>query len=127
MVKILADSTCDLSPSLISRYKIGIIPLYVHLGEKEYKDGVDITPSDLYKWSDEHNETPRTSAPGIEDIESFLDKDSADEYVIFTISSSMSSSYKHPGRGRPGNDRPGACHRFCKSLHRDRPAGDQGR
>ena len=70
MVKILADSTCDLSPSLISRYKIGIIPLYVHLGEKEYKDGVDITPSDLYKWSDEHNETPRTSAPGIEDIES---------------------------------------------------------
>jgi DegV family protein with EDD domain len=95
MVKILADSTCDLSPSLISRYKIGIIPLYVHLGEKEYKDGVDITPSDLYKWSDEHNETPRTSAPGIEDIESFLDKDSADEYVIFTISSSMSSSYNN--------------------------------
>ena len=95
MVKILADSTCDLSPSLISRYKIGIIPLYVHLGEKEYKDGVDITPYDLYKWSDEHNETPRTSAPGIEDIESFLDKDSADEYVIFTISSSMSSSYNN--------------------------------
>ena len=95
MVKILADSTCDLSPSLISRYKIGIIPLYVHLGEKEYKDGVGITPSDLYKWSDEHNETPRTSAPGIEDIESFLDKDSADEYVIFTISSSMSSSYNN--------------------------------
>ena len=95
MVKILADSTCDLSPSLVSRYKIGIIPLYVHLGEKEYKDGVDITPSDLYKWSDEHNETPRTSAPGIKDIESFLDKDSADEYVIFTISSSMSSSYNN--------------------------------
>ena len=94
-VIITADSTCDLSPSLISRYKIGIIPLYVHLGEKEYKDGVDITPSDLYKWSDEHNETPRTSAPGIEDIESFLDKDSADEYVIFTISSSMSSSYNN--------------------------------
>ena len=47
MVKILADSTCDLSPSLVSRYKIGIIPLYVHLGEKEYKDGVDITPPAL--------------------------------------------------------------------------------
>ncbi len=26
MVKILADSTCDLSPALISKYKIGIIP-----------------------------------------------------------------------------------------------------
>ncbi len=95
MVKILADSTCDLSPSLISRYDIGIIPLYVHLGDKEYKDGVDIQPSDLYKWSDEHNETPRTSAPGIEDLESYLDKDGTDEYVIFTISSSMSSCYNN--------------------------------
>ena len=52
MVKILADSTCDLSPSLISRYKLDIIPLYVHLGDNEYKDGVNIKPSDLYKWSD---------------------------------------------------------------------------
>ena len=93
MVKILADSTCDLSPALISKYKIGIIPLYVHLGEKEYKDGVNITPAEIYKWSDEHKETPRTSAPGIDDIEAFLDKDSTDEYVIFTISSSMSSCY----------------------------------
>lgn len=95
MVRILADSTCDLSPSLISRYDIGIIPLYVHLGEKEYKDGVNIRPSDLYKWSDEHNETPRTSAPGIKDIETYLDQDSADEYVIFTIASSMSSCYSN--------------------------------
>ena len=95
MVKVLADSTCDLSPSLISKYEIGIIPLYVHLGENEYKDGVNIKPSDLYKWSDEHNETPRTSAPGVEDFEAYLDQDSSDEYVIFTISSSMSSSYNN--------------------------------
>ena len=93
MVKILADSTCDLSPELIARYGIGIIPLYVHLGEEEFRDGVDITPEELFKWSDEHNTTPKTAAPGIEDIEEFLDKDGSDEYVIFTISSSMSSSY----------------------------------
>ena len=93
MVKILADSTCDLSPELIAQYGIGIIPLYVHLGEEEFRDGVDITPEQLFKWSDEHNTTPKTAAPGIEDIEGFLDKDGSDEYVIFTISSSMSSSY----------------------------------
>ena len=93
MVKILADSTCDLSPELIARYGIGIITLYVHLGEEEFRDGVDITPEELFKWSDEHNTTPKTAAPGIEDIEGFLDKDGSDEYVIFTISSSMSSSY----------------------------------
>ena len=93
MVKILADSTCDLSPELIARYGIGIIPLYVHLGEAEFRDGVDITPEQLFKWSDEHNTTPKTAAPGIEDIEALLDKEGSDEYVIFTISSSMSSSY----------------------------------
>ena len=93
MVKILADSTCDLSPELIARYGIGIIPLYVHLGEEEFRDGVDITPEELFKWSDEHNTTPKTAAPGIEDIEALLDKEGSDEYVIFTISSSMSSSY----------------------------------
>ena len=93
MVKILADSTCDLSPELIAQYGIGIIPLYVHLGEEEFRDGVDITPEQLFKWSDEHNTTPKTAAPGIEDIEALLDKEGSDEYVIFTISSSMSSSY----------------------------------
>ena len=95
MVRILSDSTCDLSPELIRKYGIGIIPLYVHLGEKEYKDGVDIHPADLYKWSDEHGETPQTAAPGIEDIEAFFDKDGTDEYVLFTIASAMSSTYSN--------------------------------
>lgn len=95
MVKILSDSTCDLSPELIAKYKIGIIPLYVHLGANEYRDGINIQPAELYKWSDEHRETPKTSAPGIDDIEAYLDRDSGDEYVIFTVSSSMSISYNN--------------------------------
>ena len=97
MVRILADSTCDLSPELVERYGIGIIPLYVHLGENEYRDGVDITPEELYRWSDEHKTTPKTAAPGIEDIQKFLEagKDTEDEFVIFTISSSMSASFNN--------------------------------
>lgn len=95
MVKILSDSTCDLSQELVKKYQIGIIPLYVHLGEEEYQDGVNIVPEDLYRWSDEHKETPKTAAPSIEDVQSMLDPDSGDEYVIFTISSSMSTSYNN--------------------------------
>lgn len=60
-VKIISDSTCDLSGELIDRYDISILPLHVLLGEKEYKDGVDITPEDIYRWSDENNTTPKTS------------------------------------------------------------------
>ena len=95
MVRILSDSTCDLSQELVKKYQIGIIPLYVHLGEEEYQDGVNIVPEDLYRWSDEHKETPKTAAPSIEDVQSMLDPDSGDEYVIFTISSSMSTSYNN--------------------------------
>lgn len=95
MTKILADSTCDLSQELIEKYNIGIIPLYVHLGEEEFKDGVNIRPEELFRWSDEHGKTPKTAAPSVEDIEAFLDPDGNDEYVIFTISSSMSGCYNN--------------------------------
>ena len=95
MVRILADSTCDLSPELVEKYNIEIIPLYVRLGDDEYKDGVNITPNDLYAWSDAHGETPKTAAPSVEDLESFLDKDSSDEYIVFTISSSMSACFNN--------------------------------
>lgn len=95
MVKVLSDSTCDLSQELIKKYDIGIIPLYVRLGDAEYLDGVNIYPEQLYKWSDEHGQTPKTAAPGIDDISKYLDPASSDEYIIFTISSSMSASYNN--------------------------------
>ena len=53
-VKIISDSTCDLSPELIKRYDVEILPLYVTLGDESLKDGVDITPDQLYAWADEH-------------------------------------------------------------------------
>ena len=39
MLKIVADSTCDLSQELIEKYNIQIAPLHIVLGEKEFKDG----------------------------------------------------------------------------------------
>ncbi|MCR4617647.1 MAG: DegV family protein [Lachnospiraceae bacterium] len=95
MVRILSDSTCDLSKELVEKYGITIIPLYVRLGESEYKDGVNITPKELYKWSDEHGETPKTAAASVQDIEAVLEKNGDDEYIIFTISSSMSASFNN--------------------------------
>ena len=47
--KITADSTCDLSCEQAERYSIGILPLYVQLGDRTYQDGVDIFPDDIYQ------------------------------------------------------------------------------
>lgn len=95
MIKILSDSTCDLSKELVERYNIDIIPLHVYLGEKEYRDGVDIVPEKIYEWSDANGETPKTSAPAIEDIEAIYRQymDDFDGMVVFTISASMSASF----------------------------------
>lgn len=94
MVKIISDSTCDLSKELLNRYDIDIIPLHIILGEQEYLDGKNITPDEIYKWSDENKTTPKTSAPSIEDTIDTMNKylSQGMEIVCFTISSEMSTS-----------------------------------
>lgn len=95
MVKILSDSTCDLSPELVEQYGIEILPLHVLLEEGDYKDGVDITPAEIFAWSDEHKSTPKTVAPSIEDAVESIGKLLADgnEVICFSISETMSSSF----------------------------------
>ena len=44
MVKIISDSTCDLSQELLRNTRIDILPLHILLGDKEYEDGKNITP-----------------------------------------------------------------------------------
>jgi DegV family protein with EDD domain len=94
MVRIISDSTCDLSGELLKRYGISIIPLHIILGEDEYEDGVDITPEVIYKWSDETKQGPKTSAPSIESAADVMRPllEQGDELVCFSISSDMSSS-----------------------------------
>lgn len=94
MVKIISDSTCDLSPELLARYEIDILPLHILLGDQEFEDGKNITPDQIYAWSDANKTTPKTSAPAMADaIELFRPYVTAGrEIVCFSISSSMSTS-----------------------------------
>ncbi len=94
MVKVIADSTCDLSKELVDKYNISILPLHILLGEEEFEDGRSISPKEIFKWSDEHKSTPKTSAVSIdramEIIEAGLKE--ADQVVVFTISEDMSTT-----------------------------------
>ena len=93
MVKIISDSTCDLSPELIARYDIDVIPLHIILGEQDYLDGQGITPDDIYRWSDENRQSPKTAAISMEDALAALTPYEGREVIVFTISGSMSSTY----------------------------------
>lgn len=93
MVKIISDSTCDLSPELVERYGISILPLHILLGDKEYEDGKSITPDEIFRWSDEHETTPKTSAPSMDTTIELLRPyvEEGRECVCFCISESMST------------------------------------
>lgn len=94
MIKIISDSTCDLSEELLNKYDIDILPLHVVMGDKEYIDGVNISPDEIYVWSDEHKETPKTSAVGIEEAINLFRKytDAGEEIIAFAISEDMSTT-----------------------------------
>ena len=94
MVKIISDSTCDLSKDLLREYDISIIPLHILMGENEYEDGVDISPDEIYSWSDMNKTTPKTSAPSIERTMSVIKEftEQGMEIICFSISSQMSTS-----------------------------------
>ncbi len=94
---IASDSTTDLSPELIERYGIVILPLGVTLGDKQYTDGVDIDPDFIYKNYEETGLLPKTSAVNLADFEEFFARQTADgtRVIFFTISSDMSSTHNN--------------------------------
>ena len=94
-VIITADSTCDLSPELRSRFQIQVIPLTITLGEATFLDGESFTPADMYARYREDGTLPKTSAPS---VQSFLDffrpfVEQGFEVVHLDISSELSGSF----------------------------------
>lgn len=93
-VRITSDSTCDLNELLQTR-EIGVMPLQVHLDDKSYRDGVDITPQDIFDFVDRTGHLPKTSAPSIGEYEEFFEKEleGNDELVHINISAKSSGSH----------------------------------
>lgn len=93
-IKLVTDSTCNLSSNLISKYDISILPLSIIMGENVYSDGLDITPEAIYKWSDANKTTPKTDAvtpdKAVEILQPFVE--AGRDIIFFGISSQMSTT-----------------------------------
>ena len=71
-VIIMTDSTADLDQSLLKKYQIYSIPLYVRFGDEIFKDGIDITTPELYAKVSDKGLLPQTAAPSPGDfVEAF--------------------------------------------------------
>ena len=95
MVKIIADSTCDLSPELIKQYDVDIIPLHIILGDQDYEDGKGITPDELFAWSDANKQTPKTAASTADTCMKAMAPYIAKgmDNICFSISEKMSTTF----------------------------------
>ena len=105
-IKIISDSTGDLSPELIERFDIAIVPLYVLMGDNMQKDGLEVTPEDIYAHVEKTGKLPSTSAPNIGDFQDEFKKwrDQGYDIVHFNISSDFSSSYQNACAAAEGMD-----------------------
>lgn len=93
-IRIVADSSCDLSAELKEKNQIATIPLCIIMEEETYFDGESITPDQIYLWSDANKLTPKTAAvpydKAVEVLEPFM-KD-GDEIIYIGLSEQMSTT-----------------------------------
>ena len=97
MIKIMADSTCDLTQEIIERYDIGIAPLTVTIDGNEYKDKVDITPDEFFEMLKNVKTNPTTSMPSPTEYLKIIDQaieDGYTEILCICMSSGTSGSYR---------------------------------
>lgn len=91
-VKIIVDSTADMRPEIAA--KVGIVPLSVHFGDREYVSGVNITPKQFYELLVESDTLPTTSQPAPYLFEEAFQKAVSEgcEVVCLTCSGKLSGT-----------------------------------
>lgn len=96
MIKILIDSSADLTPQEISQKKVIMIPLQVAIQDKTYLDGINLDHDTFYNILTSSSEFPKTSQPSPQAfLEAFEEvKANNDELICILLSSALSGTYQ---------------------------------
>lgn len=105
-IKILSDSTCDLTPALLQKYDITLTPLTVVKDGKPFRDGVDITPADIFAHVDGGGALCSTSAVSEYEYATYFSRYAPDydAVVQITIGSGFSACYQNACLAAQGFD-----------------------
>ena len=96
-IKILSDSTCDLSKALLEENDITLVPLTVIKNDEQFKDGVSITPDVIFEHVANGGSLCTTSANAVGEYADWFEK-FAPEYdgvIHINIGSGFSSCYQN--------------------------------
>jgi len=114
-IKIVTDSTCDISSAEAEALGIHILPLRVRFGENEYLDGITLSSQDFYEKLSSSEELPQTSQIPPEEFSKFFSRETmdGDEVIGIFISSDLSGTVQSARIG--ADDMPGVY--LVDSLH----------
>ncbi len=93
-VRILTDSTCDLPKWVIDRLGICVLPLYIHVGNQDYLDGIDLSRDAFYQNLPTFPKQPTTAVPSPQKFRAMYDAladEGATEVLSIHISTSLSA------------------------------------
>jgi len=98
MIKIMADSTCDLSPQMLEAYDITLVPLHIMVdGGEDYTDGVNITPLQVVNYVENENRLCKTAAVNVFEYQELFDQYASkyDAVIHISLGSQFSSCYQN--------------------------------
>jgi len=93
-VRIVTDSTCDLPSEVISKLGITVLPLYIHVGNRDYLDGIDMTRDEFYTKLPTFSHHPTTAVPSPQKFHAVYDAladEGASEILSIHISNTLSA------------------------------------
>ncbi len=92
MIRIITDSTASITKEEGEKLKIDIVPLYVLMANKMYRDRVDFTDEEFYELLEDNQ--PTTSQPNPSDFLDVYNKYPDDEIICITLSEKLSGTYQ---------------------------------
>ncbi len=94
-IKIVTDSTFDLNDNIKKEYDIEVVPLYLTIEGKRYREGVDISKDEFYEYMKKAKQIPQTSQPTPFDFIEVYKKllKTYEKIISIHISSNLSGTY----------------------------------
>lgn len=91
VIRIVADSSCDLNDELKEYLQLTHVPLTISLGDKDYRDDENLDVAQMLEDMSKSDEVPRSTCPSPHDfIEAFKEKGSV---FVVTMTAALSGTY----------------------------------
>lgn len=95
MLKIIVDGSADMPEGWPEKYDFNIIPIPIHIGDRTFYQGVDITPDQFYSLVENPENQPKTAAPSPLKIKEMIKElcDIGDTVLSINVSGKMSATF----------------------------------